>query len=543
MLNEHLPLPVGPFRLAHDVLRAAAQLAPDREAFVDGGTGERITFAEWNRQADCVAGALQRRGVSKNDVVSLILPSSIDYAVVYQAAMRLGAITSGINPRLGARERTYILEHTRPTLTVVDEKLIDSASLSNISTHTITRDQLAAWRSGSPAETASLPNLSEDDTVAIVWTSGTTGMPKGALFDHACLKAMAAAAGELTMPGDRKLSPLPFAHIGYMTRPWDEVSNLVTTIICATPWKPDEALAVIQRERVTVCQGVPTQYDMLLRQPAFDHTDFSSLRIVGMGAARIPPEMVREATKRFGAPCIVRFASTESSVCTGTRLDDDVETIANTVGRPGQGVELELRDEDNVPVPVGQVGTVCIRSRAQMRGYWRDPERTREAIDAEGWLVTGDLGRLDERGVLSLVGRRTEMYIRGGYNVYPAEIENLLGDHRLVSRIAIVGVPTSVIGEMGVAYVVPSSTSGTSGTSGTLPNGTVQSPGSGALLDELRAVCREELADYKAPDRLVVVDELPLTSMLKIDKRALAARWIEVDLPNSLTTSTTKGNP
>ena len=530
---------VGSFTTAHAVLRAAALAAPDREAFVDGGSGERITFGEWDHQSDSVAFALQRLGVVRGDVVSMILPSSIDYAVIYQAAMRLGAVTSGINPRLGPRERSYILEHTTPKVTIVDARLVDLPTLSTptVSTHTVTRSVVAAWRSGPTLASSENPTVGEDDLVAIVWTSGTTGMPKGAMFDHGCLKAMAAAAGELTAPGDRKLSPLPFAHIGYMTRPWDEISNLVTTVICATPWKPDETLALIARERVTLCQGVPTQYDMLFRQPTFDSTDFSSLRLVGFGAARIPPEMVREAKKRFGTPCIVRFASTESSVCTGTRLDDDDETIANTVGRPGAGVELVLRDDDGRAVATGEVGTVCVRSRAQMLGYWNDPARTAEAIDADGWLITGDLGRFDERGVLSLVGRRTEMYIRSGYNVYPAEIENLLGEHPSLSRIAIVGVPTSVVGEMGVAYVVPA------GAYAGLPVGSVQSPGSGSLLDELRIVCRDELADYKAPECLVVLPDLPLTSMLKVDKRALAARWAETDLPRFLETSTQRRKP
>jgi acyl-CoA synthetase (AMP-forming)/AMP-acid ligase II len=530
-----LPHPLqGPFAVAHEVLRAAAVADPDREAFVDGGSGERITFGDWNTQADAVVRVLRRFGVARGDIVSLILPSSIDYAVVYQAAMRLGAITSGINPRLGVRERAYILEHTRPKVTIVDPNMVDPDTLPKVSVHTVLRESVASWRQEKPVDVSTLPALSEKALVAIVWTSGTTGMPKGAMFDHRCLRAMAAAAGELTAPGDRKLSPLPFAHIGYMTRPWDEVSNFVTTVICATPWKPDETLALIERERVTVCQGVPTQYEMLFRQPGFDTTDFSSIRIVGMGAARIPPEMVREATARFGAPCVVRFASTESSVCTGTRLDDDVETIANTVGRPGAGVELELRDDEGRPVAVGEVGTVCVRSRAQMRGYWKDPDRTTEAIDPDGWLITGDLGRFDERGVLSLVGRRTEMYIRSGYNVYPAEIENLLGDHPLVARIAIVGVPTSVVGEMGVAYVVPA------GDAVGFEVGSVQTPGTpgAGLLDSLRSVCRAELADYKAPERLVLVSELPLTSMLKVDKRALAAHWAEIDPPESLSKAT-----
>lgn len=478
------------------LLRAAVEAHPDREAYVDGDV--RLTFAEWDRAADGVAALLHDRGVRKGDVVCLLLPSSADYAVAYQAAMRLGAITSGINPRLGPREQASITARTEPRVTVVDDALAPPPGAGNV----VRRRDLAAART---AEAPPLPALDVDDPVAIVWTSGTTGLPKGAVFDHGCLRAMADGAGILSAPGDRRLSPLPFAHVGYMTRQWDEIWHGITTVITPTPWTAGGALATIERERVTVGQGVPAQWSMMLAHPDFERTDLSSLRLIGTGAATVPAELVRELRRRTGCAVVVRYASTEASLITGTRVDDPPEVVAETVGRPSTGVEVVVVDDDGNPVPPGEVGTVRVRSRAMMRGYWRDPERTAEAIGADGWLITGDLGRFDEAGNLRLVGRRAEMLIRGGYNVYPAEVENVLAEHPAIERVAVVGAPDEVMGERIVAFVVPRAGEGAPG------------------LDEVRAWVKARLASYKAPDRVEVVAELPLTSMLKVDKRALAA--------------------
>ncbi len=194
---------------------------------------------------------------------------------------------------------------------------------------------------------------------------------------------------------------------------------------------------------------------------------------------------------------------------TSTLAGDDDDTIANTVGRPAPEVELRIAGERGVALPDGEVGEVCCRSAAMFKGYWRDPETTATAVDGDGWLHTGDLGFVGGDGNLRIVGRLKEMYIRGGYNVYPAEVEGVLAEHPSVARVAVVGVPDPVLGEIGVAFVVPA-------------------PGTTApALDPLRNWCRDRLADYKAPDRLEMVDDLPLTSMLKVDKRALAARATE----------------
>jgi acyl-CoA synthetase (AMP-forming)/AMP-acid ligase II len=477
------------------LLRDTAQAEPSAEAFVDGGT--RLTFGAWDRAADGLAGALADRGVGKGDVVALLLPSSADYATCYAAAMRLGAITTGINLRLGAAEVASIVERTRPAVVVVDDGVEpppgDAAVLAR-------RDLAELYELDPPA---SLPDLSPSDPVAIVWTSGTTGVPKGAVFDHANLAAMAPGAGALSADHDRRLSPLPFAHVGYMTRMWDELVHRITTVITPTPWKAAGALRLIEDERVTVGQGVPTQWALMLADPSFDATDVSSLRLAGTGAARVPAELVREMRERLGCPVVVRYASTEASLITGTRLGDADEVVAETVGRASEGVELRLVGEEGAPVGTGEVGQVQCRSGAAMRGYWDDPERTAEVLDPDGWVSTGDLGWLGADGNLRLVGRRTEMYVRGGYNVYPAEVEAVLGEHPSVDRAAVVGVPAPVLGDVGWAFVVPAA-------------GIAVDP------EELKAWCRERLADYKAPDHVRVVDDLPLTSMLKVDKRALA---------------------
>jgi len=490
----------GRFETAVDLMAAVVQAYPEEEAFVDGDA--RLTFAEWDRAAGGVATVMADLGVGKGDVVCLLLPSSADYAIAYQAAMRLGAITSGINTRLGPGEVESIFARTEPSLVICE----DPHRLTSPPPATVLpRVGLAAAAKADPLEHP--VGLTADDVVAVVWTSGTSGQPKGAVFDHANLAAMAEGAGALSRPGDRRLSPLPFAHVGYMTRVWDELVHVVTTIVVPAPWKAGEALRLIGTEGVTVGQGVPSQWALMLAHPDFDQTDVSSLRLAATGGATVPPELVRDMRRRLGCPVIVRYTSTEACVSTGSRPDDPDEVIINTVGRPEVGVELEIVDDYNAMVSTGTVGTVRLRSGAVMRRYWKDPVRTAEVLSDDRWLLTGDLGRLDEAGNLTLVGRRTEMYIRGGYNVYPSEVEAVLGEHPAVDKVAVVGVGDPVLGQIGVAFVVPAA---------------AEAPPD---LDELRRWIRARLADSKAPDRLKVVDDLPLTAMSKIDKRALAGRY------------------
>jgi acyl-CoA synthetase (AMP-forming)/AMP-acid ligase II len=504
-----------------DVLRDAAARDGDIEAYVEVAVGtssglvrsghdgrRRLTFAQWDRLADRVAALLAAEGVGRGDVVALLLPSSIDYALCYQAAARLGAVTTGINLRLGRTERDSAIARVLPAVTVVDKERVEAGGLAASAGRVLFRDALGTG----PDAHAPQVRLDPADAVAVVWTSGSTGVPKGAVFDHRCLRAVAAGTDVLSRPGDRRLSPLPFAHVGYMTRAWDEIGHRVTTVVTPDPWSAAATVELMETERVTVGQGVPTQWALVLEHPDLAGADLSALRVAGTGAARVPAELVRAMRQALGCPVVVRYTSTESALGTGTAPDDPDEVTSTTVGRPVPGVELSLVSEDGVPVAAGKVGRVRLRSASAMRGYVGqrgqgplvDAEATASVLDAEGWVTTGDLGRLDDGGNLQLVGRAGEMYIRGGYNVYPAEVEAVLGSDPAVRAVAVVGVPDPVLGEIGVAFVVAGA----------------EVP----ALARLRGTVAEHLADYKAPDRLVVLDALPLTPMGKVDKVALARR-------------------
>ncbi|HSS12207.1 MAG TPA: AMP-binding protein, partial [Acidimicrobiales bacterium] len=331
----------GSFTTAVDLMAAVVSAYPERDAFVEGN--RRLTFGGWDRAADGVAAAMASLGVGKGDVVCLLLPSSVDYAVCYQAAMRLGAVTSGINTRLGPAEVTSILARTEPRLVVGDAPV--AVPLSGVAV--LRREELAVAATAGPLPSRGRPSLHAHDPVAIVWTSGTTGQPKGAVFDHANLAAVAHGSGVLSRPGDRRLSPLPFAHVGYMARMWDELVHVISTVIVPSPWRAEHALRLIENERVTVGQGVPTQWALMLAHPDFDATDVSSLRLAATGAASVPPTLVREMRRKLGCPVIVRYASTEAGgVSTGSRPDDPDRVIVNTVGRASDGVELRLVDDD-----------------------------------------------------------------------------------------------------------------------------------------------------------------------------------------------------
>jgi acyl-CoA synthetase (AMP-forming)/AMP-acid ligase II len=514
----------GEFETVTEVLRAAATINADIEAYVEPATAtaprRSLTFAQWDRAADGVAGLFAGHGVTRGTVVSLLLPSSIDYVVCYAAAARLGAVTSGINLRLGAAEARSILERTHPTVTVVDD---GAATVPGPAGRVLSLAAVRGAMDGPPP--ASWPEMVRTDPVAVVWTSGTTGLPKGAVFDHASLAAVAEGTDVLSEPGDRRLSPLPFAHVGSMTRPWDEIANGVTTVITPTPWRAGDAVRIMAEERITVGQGVPTQWALVLDHPDLDAAHVASLRIAGTGASRVPSELIAAMRDRLGVPVVVRYTSTEASLGTGTVPGDPDDVVATTVGRPVPGVTMAIADEHGRTVPAGEVGRVRLSSAAVMRGYWGGPltgpgaegvaydrEATRAVLDEDGWLTTGDFGFTDPDGCLHLVGRANELYIRGGYNVYPAEVEGVLGAHPDVAQVAVVGAPDPVLGEIGVAFVVPNDDR-----VGDRPD----------LLEALRALARSSLADYKAPDRLVVTDSLPLTSMMKVDKRSLADRAVQ----------------
>lgn len=489
-------------RTVVDVLVAATAAHPERDAYVQGT--RRINYHDLDRASARCAATLRALGVGRGDVVSLLVPSSIEFAVAYLGAIRAGAITSALNQRLGPAERASIVARTRPVVTVA----LDDQEIPAGSGHVVRASQLAMFqeRADPVAHDPIDPVAIEPtDPVAIVWTSGTTGAPKGAVYDHESLRIVHKGMGDLTAPADRRVVSLPFAHMGYMTRIWDELAAGTTLVLVGEPWSAARQIELIAAERITMATGVPTQWELMLAHPALDSCDTSGLRLAGVGGAAVTPDLVRRMRARLGCPVITRYTSTEAGLATGTRVTDDDETVATTVGVPSSVVELRIVDPaTESDAAEGAIGEIRTRSRAMFRGYWNDPEATEAAVDLDGWLRTGDLGYRGPDGNLRIVGRLKEMYIRGGYNVYPAEVEGVLADHPAVREVAIVGSPAPVIGEIGVAFVVVE------------PDQPVPD------LESLRAWSCERLADYKAPDRLVVVDALPVSAGHKVDKQVLA---------------------
>ena len=492
-----------------EALRGAASRFGDAPAFVDAG-GWPIGFAELDRVTDEVATGLADRGVAEGSVAALLLGSTVDYAVAYLALAKVGAVTAGVNPRFTADEQRRCLEVVRPDVVLATEAVsaaipgaAPGAQVLVVPRATEVDDMFTDVRVPGGTPPALAPDL--DRPVAIVLTSGTTGRPKGAVFTNRQLAAAVEIdTGGAWGGGGPMLAGTELAHVGFMTKlPW--YLRKGHTLHLLDKWRAAEVLRIVESTGMAVVGGVAPQIALLLALPDFDDRDLSAVQALIIGGGPSSPALVHEARRRFGAAYSIRYSSTESGgVGTGTAFDADDEEALHTVGRPRAGIDLAIRDEGGNDLPTGEIGEVCLRSGAVMDRYWRDPEATAATL-VDGWLRTGDLGYLDDAGRLRLAGRRKEMYIRGGYNVYPMEVEAVLATHPQVADVAVAPRPDPVMGEVGVAVVVP------------------RDAGEPPTLDDLRAFARERLSAHKLPEALRLVDELPLTTGHKVDRKALAA--------------------
>jgi acyl-CoA synthetase (AMP-forming)/AMP-acid ligase II len=472
-------------------LSEAARRFGDAPAYVTE-QGLTISYADLDRASDEVAVGLGRRGVGQGDVVALCLPTIPEYIVAYLAGAKLGAVTAGVNTRLSAAEQERVLAVAQPKLVLAGPEVEAAETVDGM---------LSAFRTR--GETP--PRLDDDPErpVVLVFTSGTTGAPKGVLFRNRQLDAVTAIdVGERWGGGPRGLASTSLAHLGPMTKLAGNLRGGGTTLLMRR-WTAAGALRAVAEHGVSFLGGIPTQIALMLTEDALDSTDLSSLQAIVIGGGPATPALVRSARERFGVPLAVRYSCTEAAIGTGTRFDDPPEDAEVSVGRAQVGVTLSLLDDDDRPVPTGDVGSVCLRSPAVMSGYWNDPQATAAAFTSDGSVRTGDLGWLDEHGRLHLSGRSKEMYVRGGYNVYPMEVEGVLAEHPAVTAVAVVARPDDVMGEVGVAFVVPR--------------------GDGPSLAALRSFGADRLAAYKLPEDIRMVEALPLTSMDKVDRKALAA--------------------
>jgi acyl-CoA synthetase (AMP-forming)/AMP-acid ligase II len=347
-----------------------------------------------------------------------------------------------------------------------------------------------------------------DDVCDVIFTSGTTGAPKGVLMTHAQTLRQFSDWCEMAglVAGDRYLVVNPFFHMfGYKA---GCLASLMqgATIIPKAVFDVDDVLRTVAAESVTVLPGPPTLYQSILDHPDRAHFDLSSLRVAVTGAADIPVELIRRMRAELPFRTIITgYGLSEAGTVTGTARDDDFTTVATTVGRARPGLEVRIADDDGIAKPMGEPGEVLVRGYGVMLGYLDDPAETARAIDADGWLHTGDLGVIDERGCLRIVGRKKDMFIVGGFNAYPAEIENLLLGHPSVGRVAVVGMPDDRLGEVGMAFVVAA-------------------PGTAPKPHELIEWARGAMANYKAPRAVEIVAELPVNAAGKVQKDLLRQR-------------------
>jgi len=365
----------------------------------------------------------------------------------------------------------------------------------------------ATDEAGAEAERRSAA-LGPDDPSDILFTSGTTGAVKGVVQTHG--RTLRVGTDWVAMTGlqacDRYLMVNPYFHMFGLKAGILASVAAGSTMLPQSTFDVETVLNRVEAERVTVLPGAPTLYQSILDHPARVSYDLSSLRVAVTGAADIPVELIRRVRDELPFRLVITgYGLTEAGTATATSPEDDAVTVATTVGRPRPGFELRIADEGGLPVPAGETGEILLHGGSVMSHYLDDPEATRDAFTGEGWLRTGDLGVLDDRGCLRIVGRSKDMFIVGGFNVYPAEVENYLLEHPTVARAAVVGVPDDRLGEVSMAFVVPRDAQALSAS-------------------ELVEWARSRMANYKAPRFVEVVDELPVNAAGKVEKDILRRR-------------------
>jgi fatty-acyl-CoA synthase len=508
-----------------DVLREAAELDPDGIGLVScpgaADACRRLRFAELLEESEAVARALLER-FEPGEHVAVWAPNLPEWILLQFGMGLAGLVLVPLNPAYREAELRYALQQSKAAgIFHVPEfrgspmgdwvSAVQSQCPSLRSTFS-----LADWgdfRASGSAE-RELPMVSPDDPVQIQYTSGTTGLPKGATLHHRGLtnngRFVVSSLG--TQAGEAYLNPAPLFHVAGC------VVGVLGALACRAPlvqpvaFDPGVALELIEKEEVTTMGGVPTMLIAMMEHPDFKKRDLSSLRTVGIGGATVPAELVRRIEETLGIDLIVLFGQTEASCSImKTRPDDSAKDKAETIGLPLPQTEVQIVDPDSGQVVApGVSGEICARGYGVMLGYYDNPEATAITIDAEGWLHTGDLGTMDDRGYCKIVGRIKDMIIRGGENIYPREIEEVLFTHPAVGDVAVVGVSDEKWGERVVAFVrlAPEGRAGAE------------------EAEELEAFVRARLARHKTPHEWFFLDEFPMTASGKVQKFALRERYV-----------------
>ncbi|MFB9685809.1 AMP-binding protein [Amycolatopsis plumensis] len=504
----------------------------DRDALVDRAAGRRWTYRELAAEVTALALGLVARGIGKGDRVGIWSPNRAEWTFLQYATAKIGAILVNINPAYRAHELEYVLNQAGIRLLVASDKFKTSdypAMADEVREKCAALEQVVilgsegwqalidAGRGGDPARLAHLQaGLSADDPINIQYTSGTTGFPKGATLSHHNILNNGYFVGELCgyTEQDKVCIPVPFYHCFGMV-----MGNLACTshgacmVIPAPAFDPKATLEAVAAERCTSLYGVPTMFIAELNHPDFDSFDLSSLRTGIMAGSPCPVEVMKQVIDRMGMSEVsICYGMTETSpVSTQTRSDDSIERRVSTVGRVGPHLEVKVVDpETGLTVPRGEPGELCTRGYSVMLGYWEQPDKTAEAIDAARWMHTGDLAVMDGDGYVNITGRIKDMVIRGGENLYPREIEEFLYTHPDILDAQVIGVPDEKYGEELMAWV------------------RMREGAEPLTAEKVREFCSGKLAHYKIPRYVHVVEEFPMTVTGKVRKVEMREKSISL---------------
>ncbi|WP_407730912.1 FadD3 family acyl-CoA ligase [Pseudomonas helleri] len=526
-LNLAAPCNTAPVTLAQLVFSSAEQFA-GRTAIEENG--ESIDFAQLPERVMAFTRGLMAMGIQVGDRVGIWAPNSTDWILAALGIHCAGAVLVPINTRMKGLEAADVLERSGCRLLFIQQRFLEvdypdmlaphrPASLEHLVVLEGDRPQSPAdltvtqfLRSAAIIDAQSARRralaIGPDAICDLLFTSGTTGKPKGVMSAHGQnLRAFREYANIIGLvPGDRYLIVNPFFHAFGYKAGWLTCLIAGATILPHAVFDPEQVFQRIARERISVLPGAPTLYLSLLAHPQLKQTDLSSLRIAVTGSASIPPSLIERMRNELGfAVVTTAYGLTEcGGLATICDPQDSAQVIAGTSGRPIAGTQVSIRDPHNQALDAGQTGEICLRGFHVMQGYFQNPEATREAIDTDGWLHTGDVGRLDEAGNLIITDRLKDMFIVGGFNCYPAEIEAALIRHPAIAQVAVIGLADARMGEVGCACVVLRE---------------------GAELDEgqLIAWSREHMANYKVPRRVCFLSALPLNPSSKVAKNELRA--------------------
>jgi fatty-acyl-CoA synthase len=510
-----------------DLLRAATEAAPERLALISGVPDPALrrqwTYAELYREAERTARALVTR-FKPGERIAVWAQNIPEWVMLEFGAGMAGMVLVTVNPAFRANEVQYVLKQSRaagifvvdgfrgnPMLETVGAVRANCPELREI----ICFDDWNAFVAAGDDTDIKLPSVNPGDPVMIQYTSGTTGFPKGALLCHRGLLNNGADTAERmgVDPGDVFVTTMPLFHTGGCVCCVIGAVSKAATQVLVEAFDPAIVLEMFGTYRGNAMVGVPTMLIAMLEHPTFPTTDLSAVKAICSGGSTVPAPLVRRFEEQLGAPFNIVFGQTECSpVAAQTSTDDSIEDKAGTIGLPLPNMETKIIDPNSgETVPVGTIGEFCTRGYHVMLGYFEMPEATAAAIDADGWLHTGDLCAMDARGYCTVEGRLKDLIIRGGENIYPRELEELLFRHPKVGEVAVIGIPHERWGEEVAAFIRPA-------------------PGAHVDKEELIAYMRAALAPHKTPKHWFVMDTFPLTGSGKIQKFKLREAWTKGEL-------------